>query len=210
MAADNPGLQRMLMGIFGLPTFLTMTIVTGAELFTGNTALVTMAVLEGKANWGQLMKSWCVSYLGNIIGCAAVVTLFFHSGIFATATAPITVATYKATLPLGQALLRSIGCNWLVCMAVWQATGATSFPGKFLSCLLPISAFVALGLEHSIANMFIIPLGIMLGAPISFSDFLMNNLIPVTLGNTIAGVLFVGVAFCYAYGKLGKGKAATA
>ena len=94
-------------------------------------------------------------------------------------------------------------CNWLVCIAVWQATAAQTLGGKAIGVWLPISAFVAMGLEHCVANMFMIPCGIMLGADLSVSQFLFNNLLPVTIGNTLAGALFVGTAYSAAYGKLG-------
>jgi formate/nitrite transporter FocA (FNT family) len=137
-----------------------------------------------------------------------VVALLMGTGIFSTAAAPLSVAVAKTSLTFSQALLRGIAGNWLVCMAVWQALGAQCFPGKFLACLLPVSAFVAMGLEHSVANMFVVPMGIALGAPVSMGHFITSNLIPVTIGNAIGGAVFVAVAFCAAFGKLGKGKAA--
>lgn len=96
--------------------------------------------------------------------------------------------------------------NWLVCVAVWNAGSASSLPGKVLGIWPPIAAFVAIGLEHSVANMFLIPLGIALGADITFSHFITNNLIPVTLGNIVGGLVFMGTASSVFYGSLGGNK----
>ena len=103
-----------------------------------------------------------------------------------------------------QAFTRGMLCNWLVCLAVWQANAANTLGGKFVGVWLPISAFVAMGLEHCVANMFMIPCGMSLGANVTTYEFLVNNLIPVTLGNTVAGATFVGTAYSLAYGSLGK------
>ena len=103
-----------------------------------------------------------------------------------------------------QAFSRGILCNWLVCAAVWMANACSSAAGKAVAIWFPISAFVALGLEHSVANMFMVPLGIALGAKVSFSHFLTSNLLPVTLGNTVAGVACLGLTYSLMYGKAGK------
>ncbi len=101
-------------------------------------------------------------------------------------------------------MTRGMLCNWLVCIAVWQANAATTLGGKAIGVWLPISAFVSMGLEHCVANMFMIPCGMSLGANVTTYEFLVNNLIPVTIGNTIAGATFVGTAYSLAYGSLGK------
>jgi formate/nitrite transporter len=204
LAAANPGLQKIVLGAFGLPFGLMMTLVTGAELFTGNTALVTAAVIEGKANAGQLAKSWAASYLGNFVGSLALAALVFNGGTLAVSAAPVAMATMKASLSFKQAFIRGILCNWLVCMAVYMASMAKDLPGKIVAIWFPISAFVAMSLEHSVANMFIIPLGIMSGASVTWKAFILNNLIPVTLGNIVGGAGAVAAAYSYAYGKLGK------
>ena len=102
-----------------------------------------------------------------------------------------------------QAMTRGMLCNWLVCIAVWQANAASTLGGKAIGVWLPISAFVTMGLEHSVANMFLIPCGMSLGANVTTQEFLVNNLIPVTIGNTLSGALFVGTAYSLAYGRLG-------
>jgi len=204
LAASNPGLQKIVAGAFGLPFGLMMTLVTGAELFTGNTALVTAALLEGKASLGELIKSWTVSYTGNFVGSLALAALVATAGTMVGGGAAVGAAVAKTSLSFKTALVRGILCNWLVCMAVWMASMAKDLPGKIVAIWFPISAFVALGLEHSVANMFIIPLGIMSGAAVTWKDFLLKNLLPVTLGNIIGGAVLVAAAFSYAYGALGK------
>jgi len=203
LVASNPGLQKIVLGSFGLPFGLMMTLVTGAELFTGNTALVTTALLEGKASLGELIKSWSVSYAGNFVGSLALAAAVTAAGTLAGGGASVGVAVAKTSLSFKAAFFRGVLCNWLVCMAVWMASMAKDLPGKIVAIWFPISAFVALGLEHSVANMFIVPLGMMHGAPVTWSAFLLNNLLPVTLGNIVGGAVCVAGAFSYAYGALG-------
>ncbi len=159
-----------------------MTLVTGGELFTGNTALVTAAVMEGKTSKSDLIKNWVASYAGNFVGSLFLAYLAYKSGTLGNAPASAAIATAKCSLPFQTAFVRGILCNWLVCMAVYMASGCASLAGKMVAVWFPISAFVALGFDHSVANMFIIPLGMMRGASVTTSDFLMKNLLPVTLG----------------------------
>jgi len=204
LAATNPGLQKIVAGAFGLPFGLMMTLVTGAELFTGNTAMVTTAVAEGKADGGQLAKSWLVSYAGNFLGSVGLAALVAAGGTLAASGAPVATAVAKTSLSFKQAFVRGILCNWLVCMAVYMASMAKDLPGKIVAIWFPISAFIALGLEHSVANMFIVPLGILSGAAVTWKAFLLKNLLPVTLGNIVGGAALVAGAYSFAYGKLGK------
>ena len=201
IAETNPGLQKIILGAFGLPFGLIMTLVTGGELFTGNTALVTASTMEGKTTPAQLTKSWVASYAGNFVGSLLLAYLAFKSGTLGTAPASVAIATAKCSLSFETAFIRGILCNWLVCMAVYMASGCASLAGKMVAVWFPISAFVALGLDHSVANMFIIPLGIMRGANISISDFLMKNLLPVTLGNIVGGALCVMGLYGSAFGN---------
>lgn len=204
LASTNPGLQKIVLGAFGLPFGLMMTLLSGAELFTGNTALVTMALLEGRATMDQLIKSWTASYAGNFVGSLLLAGLVFFGNTLAGGGASIGVSAAKTSLTFTQAFVRGILCNWLVCMAVYLASFAKDAAGKMVPIWFCISAFVALGLEHSVANMFIIPLGIFSGAAVTWKTFLLKNLLPVTLGNIVGGAVCVGTAFCMAYGKLGK------
>lgn len=195
IASANPGLQKMITGAFGLPFGLIMTLVTGGELFTGNTALVGAAAMEGKVSKEDLSKSWIASYAGNFVGSLLLAWLAFKSGTLGDAPGAVALATAKSNLAWDVAFVRGILCNWLVCMAVYMASGASSLIGKIIAVWFPISAFVALGLDHSVANMFIIPLGIMRGADVTYKMMIMNNLIPVTLGNIVGGLLCVMAPF---------------
>jgi len=201
IAEANPGLQKIIFGSFGLPFGLIMTLVTGAELFTGNTALVTASVAEGQTSKRNLAKNWIASYSGNFVGSLILAYLAFKSGTLGSAPASVAIATAKCSLPFGTAFVRGILCNWLVCMAVYMASGCASLIGKMVAVWFPISAFVALGLDHSVANMFIIPLGMLRGADITVSDFLLRNLLPVTLGNIVGGALCVMGLYGSAYGN---------
>lgn len=199
----NPGLQKLVLGTFGLPFGLMMVINCGAELFTGNTAMLTAAVYEGKATWSQLTKNWIWSYLGNLIGSLGMLWILVQAGTIGT-TAATGVAVAKTSLTFGQAFLRGILANWLVCLAIWMASAAATLPGKIVGVWLPISAFVAMGFEHSVANMFFIPFGIALGADITFAQFVTQNLIPVTLGNIVGGAFCVATVYSALFGKLGS------
>lgn len=210
LAATNPGLQKILSGAFGLPFGLTLVLVCGAELYTGNTALVTAAWLEKKATLQQLAKSWSVSLVANIVGSLLLVGILSQTGLLATVPGPVNAALAKTSLTFGEAFFRGLMCNWLVCLAIVQSLSATSLPGKFIGVFLPISTFVACGFEHSVANAFIIPFGMALGANVSWSQFLLGNLLPVTLGNTVAGALFVAGMYALVYGKMGEKKAVVA
>lgn len=201
IASSNPGLQKIIMGAFGLPFGLIMTLITGAELFTGNTALVTAAKMEGKIEGKDLARSWTASYLGNFVGSIILAYLVHKSGTLAAAPGAVNIATAKCSAAWDVAFTRGILCNWLVCMAVYMASGCTSMIGKMTAVWFPISAFVALGLDHSVANMFIIPLGILRGADITVKKMFVKNLIPVTLGNIVGGALCVMGMYGTTFGK---------
>jgi formate/nitrite transporter len=203
----NPGLAKLLFALV-FPVGLTMNTLHGTELFTGNTMKLPAAIYEGKTDMGGLMKNWFWSYLGNFIGSLALVWMVVQSGVLAGCTGyAIKTAMAKGTLPWAQAFIRAVMANWLVCVAVWNAGAASSLPGKVLGIWPPISAFVAIGLEHSVANMFLIPLGIALGAELTFGQFLTQNLIPVTLGNIVGGLVFMGTSSAFFFGSLGKKEA---
>jgi len=204
IAASNPGLQKIILGAFGLPFGLIMTLVTGGELFTGNTALVTAAVMEGKTTKKDLVKNWVASYAGNFAGSLLLAYLVFKSGTLGALPGSVAIATAKCSMPFATAFVRGIMCNWLVCMAVYMASGCASLTSKMVAVWFPISAFVALGLDHSVANMFLIPLGILRGAEISISQMFTSNLIPVTLGNIIGGALCVMAPYGLTFGSWGK------
>jgi formate/nitrite transporter FocA (FNT family) len=130
MATANPGLQKLLLGAIGLPTGLIMTLVTGGELFTGNTALVTTAWAEGKIDKKALAKNWIASYAGNFVGSLFLAWLAWKSGTLGESPAAVNIATAKCSLAWDVAFVRGILCNWLVCMAVYMASGCSTMIGK--------------------------------------------------------------------------------
>lgn len=202
VTATNPSLQRLLSGIT-FPIGLILVVVLGAELFTGNNATLMPGLMKGEHGWKAVTRNWLVVYFGNFIGA-----LLFAWGLVYCAdltaadpyhSAVIRTATVKTSLPWLTVLLRGIGANWCVCLAIWLAMSAKSSGAKMFGCWFPVMAFVALGYEHSIANMFFIPCGILEGADISTIDMAWRNLIPATLGNIVGGALFVGCVHTYLY-----------
>ncbi|HJV33788.1 formate/nitrite transporter family protein [Geomonas sp.] len=187
---------------------LMLVVICGAELFTGNSLLASSA-LQGEISWWQLLENWLLVILGNMAGSLFFAGLMFESRLWANgnlAEHAIRIAALKCQLPFTVALVRGILCNWLVCLAVFMATAARDVTGKMFACYVPIMAFVASGFEHSIANMYFIPTGLLLagelGRPVpglDWSSFFLGNLLPVTLGNMLGGVLFVAFAYWYVH-----------
>ncbi|CAG9466324.1 unnamed protein product [Pedinophyceae sp. YPF-701] len=198
--ASNPGLQKFLFGAYGFPTAILMVCVMGAELFTGNAAFCTMALREGRAKLGGVVKNLSVVWLANFVGAAALAATFWAAGQPAGAT-PGNLAVAKCSLPLTQAFVRAVLCNFLVCIAVIQGNAARSLASKFVGILLPLSCFASLGLEHSVANMFIITLGMLGGADVTFAQMMTTNIIPVTIGNFVGAAVVLGGIYGAAYGK---------
>eukprot|EP00959_Pyramimonas_sp_CCMP1952_P129809 2714863-Pyramimonas_sp.AAC.1 len=153
----------------------------------------------------QLVKSWSCSYIGNFIGSIAMAFMVYQAGCFSgSMMSPLGLTMAKTSLTFTQAFFRGLLCNYLVCTAIWQATAAKDIGGKAIAIFFPISAFVALGLEHSVANMFILPIGKMLGASVTWSQIWLSNLIPVTLGNIVGGAVFIGTMYSFFYGSFMK------
>jgi formate/nitrite transporter len=181
---------------------LVLVVIGGAELFTGNN-LIVIAWADGKVSSAQLLRNWSLVYLANFAGALTCVALMHWSGALqlgggAAAEAAAAIATAKLQLPPGQAFVRGILCNALVCLAVWMSFASHSVTGKIMAIVLPISAFVALGFEHSIANMYLIPIGMLNGAPADIAGFL-TNLLFVTLGNIIGGSVCVAAVYWIIY-----------
>jgi formate/nitrite transporter len=196
------GPSRLLGGIaFSLG--LVLVVVGGAELFTGNN-LIVMAWAERKITTVKLLRNWTIVYFANLLGALGSALFVFWSATLvmndgAVADTAIKIALSKINLDPFTAFIRGILCNALVCLAVWLCFAAHDVSSKILAIVFPISAFVALGFEHSIANMYFIPIGMLLtGGDISVLDFL-GNLIPVTLGNIIGGGLFVAFVYWVVY-----------
>jgi formate/nitrite transporter len=204
LAAANPGLGKFLFAAV-FPVGLMLVVIAGSELFTGNCGVITPSCLTGRARWQAMFRNWGVVYVGNFIGSIFVALfLAFWSGIVNGGDLGASVAALaeaKVNIPWFAVLLRGVGCNWLVCLAVWLALSAEDIAGKILAIWFPIMAFVALGFEHSVANMFFIPLGMFNGANVNIGQFLWNNLLPATIGNIIGGAGLVGAVYWWIYGR---------
>ena len=201
---ENPGLQKLLFG-GTFPVGLMLVVIAGAELFTGNTACCIPAFLSKKISFSSCMRNWVFSYIGNFLGSLFVAFfLTYLTGLVAKEpwlSTTTGIAELKVNQNFGQLFLKGIGCNWLVCLAVWMAVASDDIASKIWSVWFPIMAFVTLGFEHSIANMFFIPAGIFQGADVTWGQFFITNLIPVTLGNIVGGAFFVGVIYWFVYGR---------
>lgn len=211
------GISRLLSGlVFSLG--LILVVVGGAELFTGNTLMV-MALAARKITLMEMLRAWALVFIGNFVGALGTAILVLLSGQYlsgdgSVASVALSLAVSKVALPFNRALFLGILCNVLVCLAVWLSIGARSTSDKVIAVLFPVSAFVAAGFEHSVANMYVIPLGLLIkwGAPaalwtqvpadiaasLTLSGFIWN-LVPVTIGNLIGGGALVGGVYWFVY-----------
>lgn len=193
--AGNPALQKLLSGAM-FPIGLILVVILGAELFTGNNALLVPAFMRGRYGVGAVVRNWTLVYVGNFVGAVGFTWLMVYA-VGLTAAEPwhgaiIRLAEMKVSMPWLTVFVKGIGANWCVCLAVWLALSGRSAIEKMVGCWLPVMAFVALGYEHSIANMFFIPLGMMEGAQVGVWEAVTANLVPATLGNIVGGAVFVG------------------
>lgn len=200
---------------------LAMVLIAGSELFTGN-CLIIIPVMEKQATWGGMLKNWLIVYIGNFAGSIFIAALVVYGhtfGLFSNlvgATA-IHTAVSKVTLDFGDAFIRGILCNLLVCIAVWMALAAKDIAGKIAGLFFPVMFFVLCGYEHSVANMYFITAGLFAGgvdayakaaadafpkdslAALTWSAFFVKNLLPVTLGNIVGGSVLVGLGYWFTY-----------
>lgn len=197
--ADSGFGPARLLGGAAFSLGLILVVVGGAELFTGN-ALMVMAWVDRRIGTAAMLRAWAVVYAGNLIGAVGMAVLVDLSGTLngPTGELAVRIAEAKMALPPLEALARGILCNALVCLAVWLTFAAHSVAGKILAILWPITAFVALGYEHSVANMYLIPVGLLNGAEGGIAG-LLANLVPVTLGNIVGGAGGVALAYWAAY-----------
>jgi formate/nitrite transporter len=212
--AETYGLGRVLAGaVFG--TALMLVVLAGGELFTGNT-LIIVTVLDRRTRVRQMFLNWILVYLGNFAGGLCIAWMMYQSGLYNSADGllggvTIKMAASKTSLFFGQAFILGIMCNWLVCLAVWVSYGARDLTGKMLAIFFIICLFATSGFEHSIANMYYIPAGILAAqnpqwlamsqvpgdqlGDLNWLTFFTRNLVPVTLGNIIGGSGMVGVLY---------------
>ncbi|HEX6386057.1 MAG TPA: formate transporter FocA [Anaerolineae bacterium] len=200
---------------------LILVVVAGAELFTGNN-LIVMAWASRKVSTGKLLRNWVIVYAGNFAGSVLTALMMFWSGQYAFSGGAVganalNIANAKVSLGFTQAIVLGIFCNALVCLAVWLCMSARSTTDKILAIIFPITAFVAAGFEHSIANMYFIPIGLFVKggasaefwsqagvtagdyANLTWGNFFLANLLPVTIGNIIGGAVMVGLVYWFIY-----------
>ena len=197
---------------------LMLVVIAGAELFTGNCLILT-GVLTGKTSITRMLRNWFYVYVANFAGSMLLVVIVYYSGVWrignlGVGAAALTTAAGKVSLTFLEAFCRGIGCNWLVCLAVWLAFAGRDSVSKIFGIYFPTMAFVASGFEHSIANMYFVPMGLFLKGNVAvvnaaglsetidgltWSRFLIANLIPVTLGNIVGGAFFVGGVYYLVY-----------
>lgn len=207
--AVAPSVGKFLAGAF-FPIGLILIILVGAELFTGNTAYLVPAVRRGLIPWSYLPYNWIIVYVANLLGALLFCYLFLHlTGMVSSEpwrSALITMAEGKVSMPWHVVFLKGIGANFMVCIAVWLGLSSKSMLGRMVGIWLPVMAFVTMGYEHSIANMFYLPMAMMSGADIGVWEAIRANFIPATLGNIVGGALCVGAVYSYLYSKK-KGEA---
>jgi len=212
----NAGLLRLMGGlVFCLG--LVLVVVAGAELFTGNN-LIVMAYVEKKVTLQQVLANWGIVFVGNFMGALGILVLIYLSGHWqidsgAVGAKALAIANYKVNLTWMEAFTRGILCNILVCLAIWLTFAGRTVVDKVLAIIFPITAFVALGFEHCVANMYLIPAGLLIQQQPEFAqlaasmnlenltttNFLTANLLPVTLGNLVGGSVFVGLFYWFIY-----------
>ena len=217
---ETYGLGKALAGVV-FATGLMLVIIAGGELFTGNT-LITIGVLEKKIKLKDMLSNWFFVYLGNFVGAVFIAYMMNMSGLFNSGDnmlggITLKIAAYKTHLTFSQAFYLGIMCNWLVCIAVWMSYGAKDIIGKCFAIFFPISLFITSGFEHSIANMYYIPAGILAKsnaswveasgltaeklAHLNWNTFITKNLVPVTIGNIVGGVILVAGVYWFTYYK---------
>ena len=196
----DPGLAKFA-GAAVFPVGLMLVVIAGAELFTGNN-LMTLAVMNKKITTGQMLKNWSVVWVSNLVGSVLLALIVVYTGVLDgdAGTKAIAIAEGKASLSVMTMIGRGILCNVLVVLAVWMATSSQDIISKIFACWFPIMLFVLCGFEHSVANMYFIPAGMLLGAKITMGA-LIKNLVCVTIGNILGGAIIVPCLYHATYLK---------
>ena len=219
--SDKYGLGRFVAGLI-FPVGLMLVVLTGAELFTGNTMMIN-GVVRKRITLPAMLRNWGIVYIANLIGSVLIAYFIFTSGLLNSSdgllgAVTIKIAVTKVNLPFISAMFLGIMCNWLVCLAVWMSWSCSTAIGKMFAIFFPIWLFITSGFEHSVANMYYIPVGMMaktnpdllnkafeIGVTeaaaqnLNVSGFVLSNLLPVTIGNIIGGSIFVAIAYYVAF-----------
>ena len=209
------GIGKVVMGAV-FPVGLMMVVICGAELFTGN-CLMIIGTLDKKIRLSGLLRNWAIVYLGNLAGSLIIVLAIAYSGLWDSGegllgAVTVKTAVGKCSLSFGRAVVLGVFCNFLVCLAVWMAVGSQETIGKIFAIWFCIGLFIISGFEHSVANMYFIPAGMLAAENQSYVDmlgldtgsltmfgFFIKNLLPVTIGNIIGGSIFVGAVYRWCY-----------
>lgn len=226
---ENPSIAKLISACV-FPAGLSMVVIAGSELFTGNNLMI-LGVLQKEIKFSAMIKNLIIVYFGNLVGSVLAAFFAFYGGIYSAfsnqfAVSVIKTAATKSSLPFGRAILLGIACNFLVCIAVWMSFAAKSAGGKIACVFFPIMTFVVSGFEHSIANMYYLTAGLLTKtnpvfleeaakkgietANLTLENAIFHNLLPVTLGNMIGGMVLVGVFYWIIYlkpNKSGRSKA---
>jgi nitrite transporter NirC len=201
----DPSIRPLAMGLtFAIA--LTLVVFAGAELFTGHTMMMAIGVLRGKVSLAGLGRSWGMTWAGNLVGAAALAAIFWLGGggqiLKEGADLAFNAASAKMNAPALELVMRGILCNWLVCLALWMSARTKSDAAKLVLIFWCLFAFIASGFEHSVANMTLFSIALLGNHPDTVSlGGMFYNLLWVTIGNTIAGVVFMALAYWRANGS---------
>jgi formate/nitrite transporter len=211
MTADSPALESFVFAAL-FPVNLLLILLTGGVLFTGTSATCPAALYEGKASWVHVLRCLAISWAGNILGSLVFGLFTLYCGLLEgpTAETALKIAKKKVAKNFGVTFAKGIGCNWMVCMAVFLQGQAQDMCGKYLAIWLPISTFVMIGFEHIPANFYLLVIGLLAGSHekegVTLGDVILKNWLPVTLGNFVAGAVIVAGGYCYAFGRFGENR----
>mmetsp|Transcript_45612 Transcript_45612/g.103232 ORF Transcript_45612/g.103232 Transcript_45612/m.103232 type:complete len:322 (-) Transcript_45612:62-1027(-) len=206
---ENPGFESFVFAAL-FPVNLLLILLTGGILFTGTSASCPAAFFEGKADLKNCVRCLAISWAGNVLGSCVFAYFILYCGLLEgpTAETALKIAKKKVSKDFGVTFAKGIGCNWMVCMAVFLQGQAQDMCGKYLSIWLPISTFVMIGFEHIPANFYLMILGLLADSnkkyDINVADVIWKNWVPVTLGNFVAGCFIVAAGYSYAFGRLGE------
>eukprot|EP00929_Paragymnodinium_shiwhaense_P111206 TRINITY_DN7890_c0_g5_i1.p1 TRINITY_DN7890_c0_g5~~TRINITY_DN7890_c0_g5_i1.p1 ORF type:complete len:361 (+),score=58.26 TRINITY_DN7890_c0_g5_i1:103-1185(+) len=206
LSENNPGFQNFVFAAL-FPVNLLLILLSGGILFTGTSAACPAAVYEGKGSVVDAARCLALSWIGNVLGSAlfAYFTLACDLLDGPTGALAVKIMEKKVSKSFGTTFLKGVGCNWMVCMAVFLCGQAQDMTGKYIGIWFPISTFVMIGFEHIPANFYLCEIGLLVNrSDVTLVDVILHNWIPVTLGNFVAGAFIVAGGYSYVYGRLGR------